>query len=189
LDGVRWPVAAERTEQDAADEERADVVVAEVARQIGGRTGHEPVRRRPGRADLHATRGARVLHRPHDLLDERRVMGLDLDVHPDVGQRVEYLVKQRDADPAAAEGEGPACVPREAEPGVEPPEPAAVISATAPEPSVVRSTVGSWITTARPSRDRCTSSSTMSVRQSSTARRNAVSVFSGWSPLPPRWEM
>src|SRR5690606_27717257 len=63
---------------------------------------------------------------------------------------------------------------------------ASVMLATSPVPSVVRSTVGSWITTQRPSAVACTSSSSMSACHSSCARENAYSVFSGWGPAPPR---
>ena len=62
-------------------------------------------------------------------------------------------------------------------------------SAIRPSPSVQRCSVGSCETTSSPSRVACTSSSSMSVRQRSTAARNAASVFSGASSAPPRWAM
>jgi hypothetical protein len=62
---------------------------------------------------------------------------------------------------------------------------AAADSAGRPVPSVVRSTVSSWITTTTPSAVACTSSS----RRSAPAARpavNASSVFSGAVPAAPR---
>ena len=56
----------------------------------------------------------------------------------------------------------------------------------APTPSVVRSTVGSWHTTSRPSAVACTSSS-MPVAPASRAAPMACSVDDGPSQAPPWW--
>jgi len=62
---------------------------------------------------------------------------------------------------------------------------AAVVDATAPVPSVVRSTVASWITMTTPSRLWCTSSSMRSL-PSAMALWNASRLFSGQRAAPPR---
>ena len=61
-----------------------------------------------------------------------------------------------------------------------------VIFATSPVPSVVLSTVSSWMTTSSPEPQRWTSSSTMSA-PSSIALLKDLSVFSGSWPAAPRW--
>src|SRR6187397_1447718 len=62
------------------------------------------------------------------------------------------------------------------------------MSFTAPTPSVVRSTSGSWRTTTCPSRVRWTSNSTISAPISSADAKDA-SVFSGRRKESPRWAM
>src|SRR5438309_3906569 len=63
---------------------------------------------------------------------------------------------------------------------------ASVVSATGPWPSVVRSSVASWISTRRPSAVRRMSVSTYCA-PSATACSNAANVFSGASAEDPRW--
>ncbi len=60
------------------------------------------------------------------------------------------------------------------------------MSRTRPQPSVVRSTVSSWITTSSPSELICTSSSIPSQPVSSAAANESI-VFSGNLALTPRW--
>jgi hypothetical protein len=58
---------------------------------------------------------------------------------------------------------------------------------TAPLPSVVRSSVASWITTSLPSREGWTSNSTCSTASFAVCS-NASRLFSGHSSAPPRCE-
>src|SRR5262249_54989149 len=62
------------------------------------------------------------------------------------------------------------------------------MSWTRPRPSVVRSTVGSWMTTTWPSLVSWTSNSTRSAPTSSAAAK-AASVFSATWAESPRWAM
>src|SRR5262249_34022948 len=63
---------------------------------------------------------------------------------------------------------------------------ATVRSLTGPLPVVVRSSVGSWMTTTSPSFERWTSNSMKSAPRAS-AFRKASRLFSGHSAAPPRW--